>query len=137
MFNFLSNFIKIKKFEYKGESILILLQKPLGLGDLVMLSPFVSLIEDKFKSKIFVVSEHKDFIEFKILPYLLGFFALLFLIAAVRGTKRWLYIVFTAFVIFGIVAMADFWKWEYDYGHNLDPNAAIQVPGMAYQPPLK
>ena len=48
MFNFLSNFIKIKKFEYKGESILILLQKPLGLGDLVMLSPFVSLIEDKF-----------------------------------------------------------------------------------------
>ena len=78
----------------------------------------------------------EDFIEFKILPYLLGFFALLFLIAAVRGTKRWLYIVFTAFVIFGIVAMADFWKWEYDYGHNLDPNAAIQVPGMAYQPPL-
>ncbi len=32
--------------------------------------------------------------------------------------------------------MVDFWKWEYDYGHNLDPNAAIKVPGMAYQPPL-
>ena len=32
--------------------------------------------------------------------------------------------------------MVDFWKWEYNYGHNLDPNAAIQVPGMAYQPPL-
>lgn len=25
---------------------------------------------------------------------------------------------------------------EYNYGHNLDPNAAIIVPGMAYQPPL-
>ena len=23
-----------------------------------------------------------------------------------------------------------------NYGHNLDPNAAIIVPGMAYQPPL-
>lgn len=32
--------------------------------------------------------------------------------------------------------MADFWKWEYDYGHNLDTNAAIKVPGMTYQPPL-
>lgn len=32
--------------------------------------------------------------------------------------------------------MADFWRWEYNYGHNLNPNAAIIVPGMAYQPPL-
>jgi copper chaperone NosL len=40
------------------------------------------------------------------------------------------------FVTFGVLAMVDFWRWEYDYGHNLDPNAAIIVPGMAYQPPL-
>jgi copper chaperone NosL len=39
-------------------------------------------------------------------------------------------------VAFGIVAMADFWRWEYDYGHSLNPNAAIIVPGMSYQPPL-
>lgn len=78
----------------------------------------------------------KDFIEFTILPYLIAAFALLFVIAAITGKKRMLYISFWAFVIFGIVAMADFWKWEYDYGHNLDPNAAIKVPGMAYQPPL-
>ena len=32
--------------------------------------------------------------------------------------------------------MVDFWRWEYNYGHNLDPSAAIIVPGMAYQPPL-
>jgi copper chaperone NosL len=32
--------------------------------------------------------------------------------------------------------MVDFWRWEYNYGHNLDPTAAIIVPGMAYQPPL-
>ncbi|MDO4230304.1 MAG: hypothetical protein Q4C98_10850, partial [Capnocytophaga sp.] len=29
-----------------------------------------------------------------------------------------------------------FYLWEYDYGHNLDPTAAIKVPGMTYQPPL-
>jgi copper chaperone NosL len=30
----------------------------------------------------------------------------------------------------------DFWKWEYDYGHNLNPDAAIRIPGLTYQPPL-
>lgn len=79
---------------------------------------------------------NEDFIEFKILPYLIGFFALLTLVVALIGRKKPVYILFTLFVLFGIVAMYDFWKWEYDYGHNLDPNAAIIVPGMAYQPPL-
>ncbi len=43
------------------------------------------------------------------------------------------------FVLFFVTAaygIYDFWQWEYDYGHNLDPHAAIIVPGMAYQPPL-
>ncbi|MBX3239404.1 MAG: nitrous oxide reductase accessory protein NosL [Chitinophagaceae bacterium] len=78
----------------------------------------------------------EDFIEFTILPYLIAGYALLFLLAAIRGTKRFLYIAFAAFVVFGIVAMVDFWIWEYNYGHNLNPDAAIKVPGMAYQPPL-
>ncbi|HEX5027157.1 MAG TPA: nitrous oxide reductase accessory protein NosL [Agriterribacter sp.] len=77
-----------------------------------------------------------DFIEFKILPYLIGLFSLLILLTAITGRRGMLYTVFILFVLFGIVAMIDFWNWEYDYGHNLDPNAAIKVPGMAYQPPL-
>ena len=77
-----------------------------------------------------------DFIEFTVLPYIISFFALFFLFSAFRGTIKWLHIALGAFVIFGIVSMVDFWLWEYDYGHNLDPNAAIIVPGMAYQPPL-
>jgi hypothetical protein len=32
--------------------------------------------------------------------------------------------------------LADMYKWGYDYGRNLDPNAIIKVPGMTYQPPL-
>ncbi len=77
-----------------------------------------------------------DFIEFTILPYIIGFYGLLFLVSAIKGTKRWLYISFIGLALFGVVAMTDFWLWEYNYGHNLDPNAAIIVPGMAYQPPL-
>jgi copper chaperone NosL len=78
----------------------------------------------------------ENFIEFTILPYIIVFFALFVLSAAIINKRKYLTWVFVAFVIFGIVAMADFWRWEYNYGHHLDPNAAIIVPGMAYQPPL-
>lgn len=79
---------------------------------------------------------NEDFIEFTILPYIIVFFALLFVLVIVVN-KRWLLNTsFILFVLFGILAMYDFWKWEYDYGHDLNPDAAIKVPGMAYQPPL-
>lgn len=78
----------------------------------------------------------ENFIEFTVLPYIIGGFVLLMLLAAAWGKKRGLYFAFGALLVFGILAMVDFWRWEYNYGHNLDPNAAIVVPGMAYQPPL-
>ncbi len=78
----------------------------------------------------------EDFIEFTLLPYIIIFFAILFIATAWLFGKKMLNVSFLLFLIFGIVSMVDFWKWEYDYGHNLDPNAAIKVPGMAYQPPL-
>jgi copper chaperone NosL len=78
----------------------------------------------------------EDFIEFTVLPYIIGFFALFALLTSIISNKKILYILLTAFALFGILAMIDFWRWEYNYGHNLDPNAAIIVPGMAYQPPL-
>ena len=34
------------------------------------------------------------------------------------------------------LALYDFYLWEFDYGHNLDPSAAIKIEGQAYQPPL-
>jgi len=78
----------------------------------------------------------EDFVEFKILPILISIFAALFFIVALSNRVKWMNWLCVLFVTFGIVAMVDFWRWEYDYGHNLDPNAAIIVPGMAYQPPL-
>ncbi|CAM3874916.1 nitrous oxide reductase accessory protein NosL [Flavobacterium sinopsychrotolerans] len=80
---------------------------------------------------------HKeDFIEFTVLPYIIGFFALCALAVAVVAKKKGLYALFISFILFGILAGVDFYRWNYEYGHNLDPNAAIQVPGMSYQPPL-
>lgn len=79
---------------------------------------------------------NEDFVEFKVLPYAIIFFSVLFALSALLNKRGLVYTAFILFVLFGILAMYDFWKWEYDYGHNLDPNAAIKVPGMAYQPPL-
>ena len=78
----------------------------------------------------------ENFIEFTVLPYIFSCFALLMLISALVRRKGLFYFSFISFAIFGILAMVDFWRWEYNYGHNLDPKAAIIVPGMAYQPPL-
>lgn len=78
----------------------------------------------------------EDFIEFTVLPYCIGFFALFSLIAFLASRPKVLYALFASFAAFGVLAVVDFWRWEYNYGHNLDPNAAIIVPGMAYQPPL-
>jgi len=77
-----------------------------------------------------------DFIEFTVLPYLLGFFALAFLAISIIANRKLLNILLVLFVSFGVLAMFDFWRWEYNYGHNLNPDAAIIVPGMSYQPPL-
>ncbi len=77
-----------------------------------------------------------EFIEFTILPYIISSFALACLVVIFIKKKKALHLLFGAFVLFGVIAMIDFWRWEYNYGHNLDPTAAIIVPGMAYQPPL-
>lgn len=78
----------------------------------------------------------EDFVEFKVLPGIIIGFSILFVLAGILGRRKWMNILFGLFVAFGILAMVDFWRWEYNYGHDLDPNAAIIVPGMAYQPPL-
>ncbi|MDP2385747.1 MAG: nitrous oxide reductase accessory protein NosL [Bacteroidota bacterium] len=78
----------------------------------------------------------EEFVEFTVLPYIISFYALACVLVIFIKNKKALTILFTGFVLFGIIAMIDFWRWEYNYGHNLDPNAAIIVPEMAYQPPL-
>ena len=78
----------------------------------------------------------KDFPEFAYLPYVVGFFMLLGMIVAITGKRRFLLLYLVLTVIGGAFALYDFYMWEYRYGHNLNPEAPIQVPGMSYQPPL-
>lgn len=78
----------------------------------------------------------ENFPEFSFLSYIIGLFGVAALIVGVTSRRKALYWLFGAYVLFGILAALDFYRWNYQYGHDLDPNAAIRVPGMAYQPPL-
>ena len=74
--------------------------------------------------------------ELKIMPFLVGFLILFGLLTSLLGKRKLLYAWFITFILLSIAGLVDFYKWGYDYGHNLDPNAPIKIPGLSYQPPL-
>lgn len=75
--------------------------------------------------------------ELRYIPWILAAMAAALALVAWRGARRALAVWLVAFALLGAVGIWDFWRWEYDYGHNLDTeSAAIVVPGMTYQPPL-
>ncbi len=74
--------------------------------------------------------------ELRLMPYLLGGLAGLGILAAATGSRKVLVAWVVLFGLLAVAGLADFWKWGYEYGHELDPTAAIKVPGMAYQPPV-
>lgn len=77
-----------------------------------------------------------QFPEFHILPGIIIIFSIMCILVAIINKRKWLYTLFVFLITFGIVSIADFWRWEYNYGHELNSDAAIQIPNMAYQPPL-
>ena len=80
--------------------------------------------------------EVEMFPEFDYMIYIVGFIIAFGLLTALVN-KRFMLVSYVALlVITGAAALIDFWLWGYDYGHNLNPEAPIIIPGMAYQPPL-
>lgn len=76
------------------------------------------------------------FPEFGYMIYIVGALIAIGLITALLNRRWALWFFCSLLIATGIAALVDFWLWGYDYGHNLDPTAAIVVPGMSYQPPL-
>lgn len=76
------------------------------------------------------------FPEFHYLGILVGILIAVGLLAAFLANSRILFFFTLLSYVYAVAALWDFWRWGYDYGHNLDPNAAIKVPDMSYQPPL-
>ncbi|MGV8992960.1 MAG: hypothetical protein ACOH1O_02575 [Flavobacterium sp.] len=78
----------------------------------------------------------ENFIEFSVLPYVFSAFALIAIGLIFLNSKKSVKFFFITLIVFVAFSGIDFYRWNYEYGHNLDPNAAIIVPGMAYQPPV-
>jgi copper chaperone NosL len=74
--------------------------------------------------------------ELRFMPYLLAGAIAAGLLVALVGRRPLLYTWAVLFILGAVIGLADFWKWGYSYGHDLDPHAAIKVPGMSYQPPV-
>jgi copper chaperone NosL len=76
------------------------------------------------------------FPEFKYMIYIVAFVIAVGLLASLTNRRPMLYLYTFLLIACAVGALVDFYLWGYDYGHNLDPHAAIVVPGMAYQPPV-
>lgn len=50
------------------------------------------------------------------------------IVAFLRKRSSLLLAYWSLFLIGAVLAIYDFWRWGYQYGHNLDPKAPMQVP---------
>ena len=77
-----------------------------------------------------------DIPELKYFPYAVIAFVFFALLVA-WSNKKIFYAIWTiVFLLCLVLAMYDFYLWEYDYGHDLDPNAIMKFEGESFQPPL-
>jgi len=75
--------------------------------------------------------------ELRYFPVVVGVLVAIGLIAAIAGRRKLVIGWLAGLASFGLAGLVDFWRWAYDYGHNLDyEHAIIRVPGMTYQPPI-
>jgi copper chaperone NosL len=74
--------------------------------------------------------------ELKFFPWIVGAMIFLGIVVTFIGNPKLLWAWSFLMLILALAGVVDFYLWEYDYGHNLDPKAPIKVPGMVYQPPL-
>jgi len=75
-----------------------------------------------------------EFKEFRWLPYAIIAFSALALLSASLGWGYFATLGWVLFILFGVFMIGDFYRWLYEYGHNLDPHAAITID--PYMPPV-
>lgn len=75
--------------------------------------------------------------ELQYMPWIVAGLIAAGIAVAALGRRRLLVAWLASFALLGAAGLYDFWRWSYDYGHNLDlEKAVIVIPDMSYQPPL-
>ena len=122
---------------------LIAPQYPEGLGMLIRINTVVGAKESDLQSinglNHYIgmkTIEPNAIPELRFMPIILGVLVLTGLGIAALG-KRIPFVAWSIALALVLAAgLADYWKWGYDYGHDLSPTAIIKIEGMTYQPPL-
>lgn len=123
---------------------LIAPQYPEGLGILIKVNTVVGVKEQDLNSinnlnhYIGMKRIEPDAIpELRFMPGILGVLIFTGLLVAALGRRKILYGWAVALAVVLNAGLYDYWKWGYDYGHDLDVETAIiKIPDMTYQPPL-
>ncbi|WP_024772217.1 hypothetical protein [Aquimarina macrocephali] len=79
--------------------------------------------------------------EFRIFPIVIIVMAFLGIILAFKANYKWFLGWFIVMAILALAGIYDFYLWEHDYGHDLDPKAIMKFTNpdgtvMGFQPPL-
>ncbi|WP_438426469.1 hypothetical protein [Aquimarina macrocephali] len=79
--------------------------------------------------------------EFRIFPIVIIVMAFLGIILAFKANYKWFLGWFIIMAILALAGIYDFYLWEHDYGHDLDPKAIMKFTNpdgtvMGFQPPL-
>ena len=79
--------------------------------------------------------------EFKIFPAGIIITTIIGLIIGFKANHKWFLYWFILMVVLSIAGLYDFYLWEHDYGHDLDPKAIMKFTNpdgsvMGFQPPL-
>lgn len=79
--------------------------------------------------------------EFRIFPIVIIVMAFLGIILAFKANYKWFLGWFIIMTILALAGIYDFYLWEHDYGHDLDPKAIMKFTNpdgtvMGFQPPL-
>ena len=114
-------------------------QYPEGLGMQIWINNITGDVKIISALNHYIGMRHIEvsmFPEFQYMIYIVGVLIAVGLLTALVKSSYMLVVYAVLIIASGVAALVDFYLWGYDYGHNLDPTAAIVVPGMAYQPPL-
>ena len=79
--------------------------------------------------------------EFTLFPIVIGIMVVLGVVFGFLNNYKLYLLWFIIMVILGVAGIYDFYLWEYDYGHTLDPKAIMNFKNpdgtpMGFQPPL-
>lgn len=79
--------------------------------------------------------------EFKIFPPVIIVMVILGVFIGLKANYKWYLRWLVLMTLLGIAGMYDFYLWEYNYGHDLDPKAIMKFTNpdgsiMGFQPPL-